>query len=239
MKMYERVVDSRLKELVPISQEQFGFMPDRSATDAIFIGRQVMEKYREGVGGEWTPATESNVDGRGKAIEKVQDFRYLGSDIAADGSVDWAVKSRINAAWMKWRESIGILCGRRCSRTLKRKVYRTVVRPTMLYCSQCWPVSKSREGQLHSAEMGMLRWACGWTRLDRVRSEDVRTAMQTAPVQLKMRKQHLRLFGRVLRNPQSHPIRETMEFEAQGKRPRGTLKTRWLDLIGRTSPKPR
>ncbi|XGW12157.1 hypothetical protein V3C99_013103, partial [Haemonchus contortus] len=37
MKLYERLVDSRLRELVPISQKQFGFMPERSTTDAIFI----------------------------------------------------------------------------------------------------------------------------------------------------------------------------------------------------------
>ncbi|VDP23276.1 unnamed protein product [Heligmosomoides polygyrus] len=47
MKIYERLVDSRLREMVPISQVQWGFMPDRSTTDAIFIARQVMEKYRE------------------------------------------------------------------------------------------------------------------------------------------------------------------------------------------------
>nr|CDJ97414.1 RNA-directed DNA polymerase (reverse transcriptase) domain containing protein [Haemonchus contortus] len=47
MELYERLVDSRLRELVPISQEQFGFMTERSTTDAIFIARQVMEKYRE------------------------------------------------------------------------------------------------------------------------------------------------------------------------------------------------
>nr|CDJ90886.1 Endonuclease exonuclease phosphatase and RNA-directed DNA polymerase (reverse transcriptase) domain containing protein [Haemonchus contortus] len=47
MKLYERLVDSRLRELVPISEEQFGFMPERSTTDAIFIARQIMEKYRE------------------------------------------------------------------------------------------------------------------------------------------------------------------------------------------------
>ncbi|XGW23143.1 hypothetical protein V3C99_005413 [Haemonchus contortus] len=42
--------------------------------------------------------TESIVDARGEAIEKVRDFRYLVSDLAADGSMDQAVKSRINAA---------------------------------------------------------------------------------------------------------------------------------------------
>ena len=41
--------------------------------------------------------------------------------------------------------------------TLKGKKYRTVVRPTMLYGSESFPVSKSHEGQLHFAEMRMRR----------------------------------------------------------------------------------
>uniref|UniRef100_A0A7I4XUI9 Reverse transcriptase domain-containing protein n=1 Tax=Haemonchus contortus TaxID=6289 RepID=A0A7I4XUI9_HAECO len=45
MKLHERLVDLRLRELVPITQKQFGFMPERSTTDAIYNG--VMEKYRE------------------------------------------------------------------------------------------------------------------------------------------------------------------------------------------------
>ncbi|PIO53091.1 hypothetical protein TELCIR_25590, partial [Teladorsagia circumcincta] len=42
-----------------------------------------------------------------------------------------------------------------------------VVRRAMLYGDKCWPLNKNHERQLHSAERGMLRWACGWTRLDR------------------------------------------------------------------------
>ncbi|XGW08784.1 hypothetical protein V3C99_011250 [Haemonchus contortus] len=47
IKLYERVVVSRLRELVPILQEQFGFRPERSTTDAIFMARQFMEKHRK------------------------------------------------------------------------------------------------------------------------------------------------------------------------------------------------
>ncbi|VDO68620.1 unnamed protein product [Heligmosomoides polygyrus] len=47
MKIYERLVDSSLREMAPISQVQWGFMPEWSITDAIFIARQVMEKYRK------------------------------------------------------------------------------------------------------------------------------------------------------------------------------------------------
>ncbi|XGW04079.1 hypothetical protein V3C99_015317 [Haemonchus contortus] len=85
----------------------------------------------------------------------------------------------------------------------------------MLYGNECWPVSKSHERQLYSVEMRMLRRACGWTRLDRIRNEDVRTVMQIAPAQLKMREQRSRWLGHVLRRPQSHPIRKAMEFEGQ------------------------
>ncbi|EYC15073.1 hypothetical protein Y032_0038g3616 [Ancylostoma ceylanicum] len=47
MKIYERLVDMRLRGVVEIAPDQFGFIPERSAIDAIFIARQVMEKYRE------------------------------------------------------------------------------------------------------------------------------------------------------------------------------------------------
>ncbi|VDO54531.1 unnamed protein product [Haemonchus placei] len=64
-----------------------------------------------------------------------------------------------------------------------------------------------------------LKWECSdgpaATRLDRIRNEDVRTAMKAAPVQLKMREQRLRWFGHVLRRPQSNAIREVMEFKAK------------------------
>ena len=48
LKMWERVIEKRLREGVSISDQQFGFMPRRSTTDAIFALRQLMEKYREG-----------------------------------------------------------------------------------------------------------------------------------------------------------------------------------------------
>ena len=48
MKIWERIMEVRLRWIVEISEEQFGFMPGRSTTDAIFALRQLLEKYREG-----------------------------------------------------------------------------------------------------------------------------------------------------------------------------------------------
>ena len=47
MKIWERIIDRRLREETPIGDVQFGFMPGRGTTDAIFTVRQLVEKHRE------------------------------------------------------------------------------------------------------------------------------------------------------------------------------------------------
>ena len=48
MKLPERIIESKLRKIVKIHKVQFGFMPGKSTIDAIFIIRQVQEKYMEG-----------------------------------------------------------------------------------------------------------------------------------------------------------------------------------------------
>ena len=44
MKVLE-IVDSLIRQLVSIDDSQFGFIPGRGTTDAIFVVRQLQEKY--------------------------------------------------------------------------------------------------------------------------------------------------------------------------------------------------
>ncbi|XP_065855541.1 uncharacterized protein [Euphorbia lathyris] len=46
MKLWERVIEQRLRRTVKISENQFGFMPGRSTMEAIHLMRQLMEHYR-------------------------------------------------------------------------------------------------------------------------------------------------------------------------------------------------
>ena len=46
MKILERVVEARVRKVVKIDDMQFGFMAGKGTTDAIFIVRQLQEKYR-------------------------------------------------------------------------------------------------------------------------------------------------------------------------------------------------
>ena len=46
MKVWERVVEARVKRSMSISKNQFGFMPGRSTTETIHLIRRLVEQYR-------------------------------------------------------------------------------------------------------------------------------------------------------------------------------------------------
>ena len=48
MKLWKRVVEARLTRKVAISEQQYGLMPRKRTTNAMFALRVLMEKYREG-----------------------------------------------------------------------------------------------------------------------------------------------------------------------------------------------
>ena len=53
------------------------------------------------------------------------------------------------------------------------EVYKTVVRPAMMYGAEMWAVKKAQEKKLDVAEMRMLIWMSGVTKLDRMRNERI------------------------------------------------------------------
>ena len=48
MKIWERIIETRLRDRVEISKQQYGFMPGKGTTNAMFALRMLMEKYRKG-----------------------------------------------------------------------------------------------------------------------------------------------------------------------------------------------
>ena len=45
MKIVERAIERRIREVVEVNDMQFGFMPEKGTTDAIFILRRLQEEY--------------------------------------------------------------------------------------------------------------------------------------------------------------------------------------------------
>ncbi|KAK3559717.1 hypothetical protein QTP86_017709 [Hemibagrus guttatus] len=340
MKVWERVVEARLRKVVEICEQQYGFMPRKSTTDAIFALRILMEKYRDGqrelhcvfvdlekaydrvpreelwycmrksgvaekyvrvvqdmyersrtvvrcavgqteefnveVGlhqgsalspflfaivmdqlseevrqeSPWTmmfaddivicsesrEQVEENLERwrfalerrgmkvsrskteymcvnerqgsgtvrlQGEEVKKVQEFKYLGSTVQSNGECRKEVKKRVQAGWNGWRKVSGVLCDQKISARIKGKVYRTVVRPAMLYGLETVSLRKRQESELEVAELKMLRFSLGVTRLDRIRNEYIRGTAHVGRLGDKVREARLRWFGHVQRRDRS------------------------------------
>ncbi|XP_019261739.1 PREDICTED: uncharacterized protein LOC109239608 [Nicotiana attenuata] len=142
-----------------------------------------------------------------QVIPKRGSFKYLGSKIQGNREIDEDLTHRIGAGWMKWRLASGVLYDKNVPMRLKGKFYKVVVRPTMLYGAECWPVKNSHTQKLKVAEMRMLRWMCGHTRLDKIRNKVIREKVRVAPVEDKIREARLRWFGHVKRRSIKVPVR--------------------------------
>ena len=46
MKIFERVLEMRIKKIVKVDDMQFGFMPGKGTIDALFILRRMQEEFR-------------------------------------------------------------------------------------------------------------------------------------------------------------------------------------------------
>ncbi|KAL5171178.1 hypothetical protein HKD37_11G032712 [Glycine soja] len=146
--------------------------------------------------------------------------------------MEWDVNHRIQAGWMKWRKASGVLCDAKVPIKLKGKFYRTAVRPTILYETECWAVKSQHENKVGVAEMRMLRWMCGKTRQDKIRNEAIRERVGVAPIVEKMVENRLRWFGHVERRPVDSVVRRVDQMERrQTIRGRGRPKKTIREVI--------
>ncbi|XP_070036548.1 uncharacterized protein [Nicotiana tomentosiformis] len=128
--------------------------------------------------------------------------------------------------------ALGVLCDNNVPPGLKGKFYRVVVRLTMLYGVECWPVKKSHVQKMKVAEMRMLRWMCGHTRKDRIRNEIIRDKVGVAYVEDKLRESRLRWFKHVRRRDMDALMRRCERLSMAGLRKgRGRPKKYWTEVI--------
>ena len=77
------------------------------------------------------------------------------------------------------------------------KVYKTVVRPAMMYGAETWAEKKAQEKKLDVAEMRMLRWMGGVTKLDRTRNERIRGTTKVGEISKKVQESMWKWYGYV------------------------------------------
>ena len=110
----------------------------------------------------------------GEELKNVDHFKYLGSVIDKDGTIDKYVDLRVQAALSSWRKLTGVLYDRKIPLRLKAKVYEGIIRPALTYGSECWAMKVTSKRKIATTEMRMLRGILGVSRREHMRNEDIR-----------------------------------------------------------------
>ena len=79
----------------------------------------------------------------GVVVPRVKKFKYLGSMIEEGGDIGEDISHRIRVGWQKWKKAVGVRYDRKIPFRLKRRVYRMVIRPALLYEVECWQIKKT------------------------------------------------------------------------------------------------
>ena len=116
-------------------------------------------------------------------------------------------------------------------RMVKGRVYRTCVRPAMLYGIETVPMTKVQEGKMEVAEMKMLRSSLGLTRANRARNEEVRKILGIRGLGEKASEQRLRWYGHVKGREEPYIGQRMLAMVPPGKRRSGRPQRRYMDNI--------
>ena len=119
-------------------------------------------------------------------VQRVKEFKYLGSTVQENGSCEREIKKSVQAEWNGWRKVSGVICDRRLPARVKGKVYNSVLRPAMLCGLEKLEVTKKQVKEMEVVEMKMLRFAMGVTRKDKIRNEYIRSTVKVERLGMKI-----------------------------------------------------
>ena len=163
-------------------------------------------------------------------IDKAKKFTFLGSVVP---SVEEDVRRRISlAAWAFGRLKNTIWDNQNITRSLKVRIYKSLILPIALYGAETWTLRQADESRLQAFEMRCLRTIAGVHILDKIRNEDIRRRLQiTSTIYEEVTKRRLRWFGHVCRMPKYRLPVQAYKNEFDKRRPPGRPPLRWRDQV--------
>ena len=91
------------------------------------------------------------------STERVEEFKYLGTTLTVQNSIQKEIKSRLQSGNACYHSVQNLLSSRLLSKNLKIKIYRTIILPVVLYGCETLSLTLREEHRLRVFENRVLR----------------------------------------------------------------------------------
>ncbi|KAE9522623.1 hypothetical protein AGLY_016986 [Aphis glycines] len=167
-------------------------------------------------------------------FERVQSFKYLGTEINESANSHEEVKKRITAANRCYYSLMPLFKSRLLSINSKITLYKVIVKPVALYACSTWATTKSDEGKLGVFERKILRKIFGPKRNNdgeyEVRGNRELYDLYKEPTIVgSLKSTRISWAGHVWRS--EGMIGSITNWKPDTKRPRGRPRQRWVDRV--------
>jgi endonuclease/exonuclease/phosphatase family metal-dependent hydrolase len=170
-----------------------------------------------------------------KTFEVVNEFVYLGSLVTPNNDVSLEIKRRIQTANRCFSGLRKQLQSGHLSRPTKFIIYKTLIRPVLLYGSETWVLTRREENQLLVFERKVLRSICG-PKVEngvfrRRYNFELEREFNSPCVVNVVKTNRLRYAGHMIRRPEDLPQKAIFIARPQGTRRQGRPRSRWADGV--------
>jgi len=116
----------------------------------------------------------------------------------------------------------------------KNEIFKFVARSTLLYGSETWVTTQRDMTRLEAAEMRFLRSVAGYTRLDKIKSEDIRQELEISGIQDARLKYKHNWINHLERMDNTRFPKHALTYKPRGRRDRGRPRKRWQRVVAGT-----
>ena len=131
------------------------------------------------------------------------------------------------------------LQSRHLSRATKYTIYKTLIRPVLLYGNETWVLTRREENQLLVFERKVLRTICGPKNENGVFRRrynfELEREFNSPSVINVVKRNRLRYAGHMIRRPEDLPQKAIFIAKPQGTRRQGRPRSRWADGVSSDS----